>query len=196
MRRMQGSTREIEVKLPFDTPATAREELARLGAKPSKSREFEDNLVFDRDDHSLERAGILLRLRTRGDRALLTVKTPVEGEHPYKIRGENQTTVGDAEATARLLGDLGFAPAWRYQKYRTKYRLGELSICLDETAIGCWVELEGPPDEIDRVARELGFTPDRYVRDTYRTLYEREAERRGEPPGDLLLERDPSTPSP
>ena len=38
---------------------------------------------------------------------------------------------------------------------------------LDETALGCFVELEGDPASIDRWASELGYTPDRYVTASY-----------------------------
>jgi adenylate cyclase class 2 len=118
---------------------------------------------------------------------VLTLKTPVQGEFRHKVRNEDETTVGDAGATAQLLHNLGFTPYWRYQKYRTVYTLGDLAICLDETPIGCFVELEGPPEQIDAAAERLGFTPDQYVRETYRTLHERDAQRRGDPIGDLLL---------
>jgi len=192
---MEGSTTEIEIKLPFDSPSAARERVATLGAKERTPRQFEDNVVFDRDDLALKRAGMVLRLRTKGDRSLLTLKTPVQGEFRHKVRNEDETTVGDAGATAQLLHHLGFTPYWRYQKYRTVYALGDLEICLDETAIGCFVELEGPPEQIDDAAARLGFTPEQYVRETYRTLHERDAQRRGDPIGDLLLARAPD-PSP
>jgi adenylate cyclase class 2 len=184
---MEGSTTEIEIKLPFDSPSAARERVVALGATERTPRQFEDNVVFDRDDLALKRAGMVLRLRTKGDRSVLTLKTPVRGEFRHKVRNEDETTVGDADATARLLRHLGFTPYWRYQKYRTVYALGDLAICVDETPIGCFVELEGPPEQIDRAAERLGFTPEQYVRDTYRTLHEREAQRRGDPIGDLLL---------
>jgi adenylate cyclase class 2 len=195
MRQMEGSTTEIEIKLPFDSPSAARERLATLGATERTPRHFEDNVVFDRDDLTLKRAGMVLRLRTKGDRAVLTLKSPVQGEFRHKVRNEDETTVGDADTTARLLRHLGFTPYWRYQKYRTVYALGDLAICVDETPIGCFVELEGPPDQIDRAAEQLGFTPEQYVRDTYRTLHERDAQRRGDPIGDLLLAPAPD-PSP
>jgi adenylate cyclase class 2 len=188
---MEGSTKEIEVKLPFASPSAARERIARLGATERAPRQFEDNIVFDRDDLALKRAGMVLRLRTKGGRASLTLKSPAEGGSRYKVRREDETTVGDAETTARLLDRLGFTPYWRYQKYRTVYALGDLAICLDETPLGCYVELEGPPEQIDRAAAKLGFTAAQYVCDTYRTLQEREAERRGESVGDLLLESTP-----
>ncbi len=183
--------KEIEVKLRFDSAASARERIVALGASEQKPRQFEDNVVFDRDDLSLKRAGTVLRLRTKGGRNVLTLKTPVEGEHRHKVREETETTVADAEAMARVLHGLGFAPFWRYQKHRTVYNLGNLAICLDETPIGCFVELEGPPDEIDDVAGRLGFSEDSYIRDTYRELQEQDAASRGVTPGDLLVEREP-----
>ena len=54
--------------------------------------------------------------------------------------------------------------------------------------------LNVPPEQIDRVAGDLGFVPEQHMRESYRELHERDAERRGVPPGDLLLEpaKDPS----
>lgn len=194
MPPMRQSTREIEVKLPFASPDEARERLERLGAEPRKPRQFEDNFVLDREDGALKRDDVVLRVRRKGGRSLLTLKTPVGGDHRHKVRNEVETTVGDAAATVELLSQLGFRPSWRYQKYRTVYTLGNLEICLDETPLGCYVELEGPPGEIDRAAAGLGFTPDRYVRLSYGELCERDAERRGVAPGDLLLDPTPDPP--
>ena len=194
MGPMQQSTQEVEIKLPFDSPADAIQRLNQLGATARTARLFEDNVVFDRDDLSLKREQMVLRLRRKGDRAVLTLKTPVEGHHRHKVRNEYQTRVEDADATARVLEGLGYTPYWRYQKYRTVYGLGELTICLDETAIGCFVELEGQPELIDDAARRLGFTPQQYLRESYRDLQEQDARRRGVPLGDLLLE--PVTDSP
>ena len=43
---------------------------------------------------------------------------------------------------------------------------------LDETPIGVFVELEGPPDWIDRTARRLGFSPADYIKASYARLYQ------------------------
>lgn len=185
---MKGATREVEVKLAFETAAAARQEIERLGARVTEPRHFEDNAVFDRETDPLIPAGMLLRLRTVGDRALVTLKRPVEGAHRHKVREEHESAVADAAALERILRGLGFSTRYRYQKYRTVYGLGRLSICLDETPIGCWVELEGPPAEIDGAARRLGFEPAQYVRETYRELHERIARERGTEVGDLLLD--------
>ena len=89
---------------------------------------------------------------------------------------------------------LGFEIAWRYQKHRTQYSLGDLAICLDETPIGCYVELEGPPDQIDRTAAEMGFGIGDYMLHSYRELYVLEAHRRGIPEGDLLVGKTSDAP--
>jgi adenylate cyclase class 2 len=185
---MERSTHEIEVKLAFDAPAAARDAIERLGARIERPRHFEDNFVFDRATDPLLAAGILLRLRRVDAEATLTVKLPVAGDHRHKVRDEHETAVADPAAMREILHGLGFSVRYRYQKQRTVFRLGRLALCLDETPIGCFVELEGPPAEIDRAARDLGFGPERYVRETYRDLHERVARERGVAVGDLLFD--------
>jgi adenylate cyclase class 2 len=185
---MDRSTREVEVKLPFDSPAAAREQLEAIGARVAAERYFEDNFVFDGNDGSLATSGILLRLRRVEDRATITLKMPVEGTHRHKVREEHQTRIEDPEAAVEIFRGLGLSSRYRYQKHRTKFLLGGLTICLDETPIGCFVELEGPPDEIDTVALRLGFEPDRYVCESYLDLHERVAREQGIERGDLLVE--------
>lgn len=195
MRPMQRSTREVEVKLEFDSPSLARAEIERLGANLVQARQIEDNVLFDREHSPLKPAGKMLRIRRSGSTALLTYKAPVEGQRPYKVRAEHETRVEDPEALTTILLGLGFSRSYRYQKYRTVFQDGSLDICLDETPLGCFVELEGPPEEIDRVATRLGFSPARYVRESYRELHERRTRERGFPMGDLLVEPEPGAPA-
>lgn len=184
---MMGARKEIEVKLPFASPSSARERIAQLGAVEIQSRQFEDNILFDRALDSLKPAGRTLRLRQSGARTLLTLKSPVAGTGRHKVREERETIVDDAHEMQAILQELGFSPSWRYQKHRTVFDLDGLQICLDETPLGCFVELEGRPEDIDRVAALLGFTPQQYVRHSYRELHERAARERGEEPSDCLL---------
>jgi len=196
MRQMESSPREVEVKLSFDSASAARRALERVGARPLTEREFEENVLFDRDERPLQPESKLLRLRRVGTRATLTYKAPVPGEFRHKVRREDETRVEDPLATERIFEGLGFTPTYRYQKFRSEFELGALHICLDETPLGCFVELEGPAEEIDRAAERLGFSVDAYVRESYRELHERYAEERGEAPGDLVFQTPPSTTTP
>lgn len=184
---------EVEVKLPFPSAADARDALRRLGAREVQARLFEDNVVLDRAESPLAPTGRLLRLRRYGDVATLTFKAPVPGTHRHKVREEHETQVADFDATLRILEHLGFTPCYRYQKYRTLLELGKLHICLDETPIGCFVELEGPPEEIDQTAETMGKTVGQYVLETYRELHVRAAREQGQEPGDLVFEGDDDT---
>lgn len=192
MRKMSSSTREIEIKLAFPSPDAALAALARLGARMRRERHLERNRVYDRADGSLAKSGCLLRLREAGGRSTMTYKAPVPGNHRHKVREEHETEVADPEALGRILDALGFRVAWSYEKYRTVLDVGDrIEAAVDETPIGCWLELEGRPDAIDRVAASLGFGPEAYVRDTYRDLHERHAAARGVPPGDLRFDGAP-----
>ena len=185
---MSESHRETEIKLPFDSASEARARLERAGAGPAGLRLFEDNRLYDLPGLPLKAAGKIVRLRRVGDRGVLTFKAPVAGVHRHKVREEHECQVGDVEAASRILEGLGYSVVYRYQKYRTLFALEGLTVCLDETPIGCFVELEGDPEGIDRVAGKLGFTPRDYIRVTYRDLQEQVAADSGRnEPGDMVF---------
>jgi adenylate cyclase class 2 len=185
---MKASTREIEIKLRFDSADAARSALHRLGAGETIPRHFEDNQLFDRANDALKPAGKALRVRRAAGRAWLTFKAPVGGEFRHKVVDEHETEVADPDALTRVLAGLGFARAWRYQKHRTVFAFQGVTLFLDETPLGCFVELEGEAEAIDRVAASLGFAPESYVRESYRALHERRAREAGRPAGDLIVE--------
>lgn len=189
---MSDSQREVEVKLAFSSAEEALARITALGAVEETPRIFEDNVVFERDDDSLRERGQTLRLRRTGDRSIVTLKSRVQGEFRHKVRQEDESEVADADAMERVFLGLGFHHGWRYQKYRTLFRLDELLICLDETALGCFVELEGPGPQIDVVARKLGYGPESYIVVSYRRLQEMAAGPLGQETGDLLMPRDGS----
>lgn len=187
MRAMSRSTREIEIKLPFPTAEDAVLRLTAIGARPASGRVFEDNRILDDDGRSLSRAGKLLRLRTAGDRAVLTVKAPVVSDTRHKVREEIEVDVADADTSLRLFERLGFRTIWRYQKYRSTFTLPGLEATVDETPIGCFVELEGDPQAIDEAATALGFPADQYLTATYRELAEEHAAGSGRDVEEILL---------
>jgi len=207
--------REIEIKLRVRDLRGFRRALARLGVPSSAGRSGrvrEQNILFDTAAKRLKKRGELLRIRTesraapgkgkkRGKQALLTFKGPVGGRRKggggsgaHKVREELELLVSDGQALGSILEGLGMRPLFRYEKFRTKYRLPkaqrwakDLVIDLDETPIGTFVELEGPAGAIDRAAAALGFTKADYIVANYFVLYLAECRRRGQEPGDMLF---------
>jgi adenylate cyclase class 2 len=184
-------------------------------------RIHEMNLIFDTARRGLAKKAQLLRIRTEtpvtgsagadkpaATRAILTFKRPAAGrQRPepqvepvtagrpavrHKVRDEIETVVTDAATLATIFEGLGMHGWFRYEKYRTTYRLPArwargLLVELDETPVGNFVELEGPPGAIDRAAAELGYSRADYVLENYLTLYRDQCRRRGVVPGDMLF---------
>ncbi len=212
--------RETEIKLRIsDVPAFHRA-LKRIGARPAgpgTSKVREENVIFDTPQGGLAKHGQLLRIRTetpagRGksrdtrpkQRVVLTFKQPIAqpsgaevgsvADWPYKVREEIEVEVAEAGNLTRIFEGLGMSAWFRYEKYRTTFRMPAskawatgLLIELDETPIGTFVELEGPAAAIDRAAQELGFSKHDYVLKTYLSLYLEDCRRNREEPGHMLF---------
>jgi adenylate cyclase class 2 len=184
---MEPSRNEVEIKLRVASARDAVGRIEKLGAVLHRPRELEDNHVYDLPSRVLRNAKQLLRLRRKGTAVTLTFKSKAPGEHRHKVYVEHETPVENGDEMHRILTALGYSPWYRYQKYRSLYRLEEIEIAVDETPIGCFVELEGEPGGIDRVAERLGFGTDDYVRSTYHELHEADAAERGVPVGDMVF---------
>lgn len=183
---------EIEVKIRIDRAEPVVAKLEEAGAARVRARELEDNRLYDRDGGALAAAGRLLRLRRVGGRAVLTAKAPVPagaaGAADFKVRREEETEVPDADAMARVLDAAGFDLLWRYQKYRTTWRLDGALVTLDELPGALFVEIEGEPDRIDAVAARLGYGRTDYETRSYRELHEAECAAAGRPVTDLVFD--------
>jgi adenylate cyclase, class 2 len=182
---------EIEIKLRVSDLSSLLRRLRQLRAS-SHGRVFEQNTIYDTHDAALYRLGRLIRLRVETPSAsrlipagrhgaLVTSKVPVppSGAARYKVKLERELPLQDPRRWPAILRSLGFRPAFRYEKYRSTFRLPGLSIDLDETPVGIFLELEGSPRAIDHVARALGYSPNDYFRGTYWDLYAAECRRRG-----------------
>jgi adenylate cyclase class 2 len=100
---------------------------------------------------------------------------------------EREVPVLNSAEFLASLNALGFTNGFRYEKYRTSYRLGGLHIELDETPVGTFLELEGTPSGIEAMARQLGFgANDRLLR-TYWGVYAEDCRRRGVRPTNMLF---------
>lgn len=167
---------ETEVKIELADLPEVRDRLVRLGFRIRTPRAFEDNWIFDTPDRSLAGRRQLLRVRSFGDRAWITLKTPSRHSTRYKIRQELETELGDARVVRQLLRSLGFQPSFRYQKFRTVLEPGKpsgkkLTVTFDETPIGNFLEIEGSARAILALSAKLGYKPTDFIRDSYWELF-------------------------
>ncbi len=158
------------------------------------ARVFEANTVFDTPDLRLRQARELLRLRECGGMVTMTWKGP-PAEGPHKSREEVETTAGDAAAVRRLWERLGYQAVFRYEKYRTTFHeaSGGGEAVIDETPIGCFIELEGSAPWIDENALRMGYAADEYITGSYATLYFDDCKRRGCAAGHMTFEKGEET---
>src|SRR5208282_4603534 len=173
---------------------------------------------FDTPDGGLAKHGQLLRIRTEtpagkkpssknaSPRFLLTFKSPPEQlaigpaapppDRRHKVREELETVLTEASALQKIFEGLGLRGWFRYEKFRTPFRLParfkwakDLLVDYDETPIGTFIELEGPPSAIDQAAHLLQFSPRDYVLKSYLLLYLDECKRQSLQPTHMLFPR-------
>ena len=143
---------EIELKFSVADVRALHSAADALGFRLVTERTFESNVLYDSPDRQLRARRQILRLRHYGDRCTVTHKRQAEGgdgDLRYKTRIETESVVEDGDALAEIFIQLGYGPVFRYEKFRTEYELNEGHLVLDETPIGVWAELEGPPAWID-----------------------------------------------
>ncbi len=162
---------ETEVKLPVADLDRLREALTRLGARLTRERHLEDNVLFDDEAGSLARAGAVLRLRRTPGKSLLTYKGPRRVEEGIKVREERETAVGEPDEVHAIFTTLGYRPVFRYQKHRETWTHRDQQVLLDETPVGTYVEIEGDPAGIRAVTADLDLDPGDYMTDSYVDLF-------------------------
>lgn len=212
---------EIELKFPIDDLARLQAHLPLLGFQLDTPRTFEQNTLYDTPDRSLRRTTQILRIRRYGDTWTVTHKrAPGERSEDddtrYKIRIETETRVEDGQALAAIFEQIDYSAVFRYEKFRTEWSHTTPSIegplfnnanlppevshlrlprhfVIDETPIGDFGELEGPPAWIDETLARLGIDPATCLTDSYGRLFLAWKERTGSPAENLTFDEIPST---
>lgn len=178
---------ECEAKLKVDDLDGIRARLRHFGGV-DEGEVLERNWVLDRPEDGLYKAGILLRVRnTGGVGGVLTVKHNVLGGE-FKCREEVESMVDSTEDLLRQLEIVGFRVKWIYEKYRATWLWRDCVIALDDCPeLGCFVEIEGNPDRIREVAAALGLDAEKYIDDSYLSLWRAYLRQRGEEPRHMVF---------
>ena len=162
--------KEIEIKFRVEDLRALNRRLRQAGFRVVTPRTHEMNTLYDLPGQRLRKRGELLRLRKYGPKWTLTHKAKGKaGRH--KTRMENETQVADGLKMDIILRTLGFAPSFRYEKFRAEWSDGKGHVVVDETPIGNFGEIEGPSRWIDQTARHLRIPQSSYITETYAELF-------------------------
>jgi adenylate cyclase, class 2 len=163
---------EVEIKFRITDFTSLLGALQQLGFKEITSRTHEINVLFDLPGRPLRARGEILRIRKYGETWILTHKAKSKNDGgPHKSRVETETRVEDGEKMEAILRALQFEPSFRYEKFRAEWQGEQGHVVIDETPIGKFGEIEGPPDWIDSVARQLNIRREDYITQTYAGLF-------------------------
>ena len=217
---------EVELKFPIHDLARLQALLPGLGFALDTPRTFEQNTLYDTPDRTLRATTQILRLRRYGDLWTVTHKrepgvspndaSQYSNPERYKIRIETETHVDDGPALAAIFAQMGYAPVFRYEKFRTEWSQiastidGPLfsatpespetvslpprsHLVIDETPIGDYAELEGPPAWIDETLAKLGVDPASCITESYGRLFLAWKGRTGSPAENLTFDEIPTS---
>jgi adenylate cyclase class 2 len=131
----------IEVEVKARAFPGIREKIESLGAF-LVGREIHRDIYFTPPCRDFRKNDEALRIRIKEERARLTYKGPKLDE-TTKSRRELTVDIDCPETMEEILISLGFFRAGVVRKSRTKYRLGEATIALDEVeGLGSFLEVE------------------------------------------------------
>jgi adenylate cyclase class 2 len=187
---------EIEVKLRCDSIEWLTQ--AGISLELETPRHFEDNWLFDTEDHQLAQKSSILRVRAVGGAGLLTYKGKVANDGPksqFKLRMEIETSLGEPRKAVEILKRLGYRSFFRYQKYRTIYRAylpggKSLRLMFDETPLGNFIELEGEEQTLAQAVSLLGISPADYILESYLALQTEHCRQKGQPLEDMVFSQE------
>lgn len=161
---------EVEIKFRVQNLPTLGRQLRAAGFRLVTPRTHEINTLYDLPGEVLRKRKQLLRLRRYGSEWKLTHKSGGRlGRH--SSRKELETKIADGRQMDSILRSLGYAPSFRYEKFRAEWSDGKGNVVVDHTPIGDFCEIEGPPRWIDQTAKKLGVARDQYIMKNYATLF-------------------------
>lgn len=144
--------REIEIKFQVKDLRRLARTLRTAGFRLVTPRMHEMNTLYDLPGEALRARKQLLRLRKYGSVWTLTHKSGgKKGRHSSRV--ELETRVADGKIMDAILRGLGYAPTFRYEKFRAEWTDGTGQVVVDETPIGNFCEIEGHSRWIDATAK-------------------------------------------
>ncbi|OPY37279.1 MAG: CYTH domain protein [Methanoregula sp. PtaU1.Bin006] len=157
---------EVELKVRIPSPDPVRERLKQKKAE-FLGRVHEHDIFYNAPHRDFGKTDEAVRVRYTGDHAVVTYKGPKIRKSGLKAREELNFAVESGEAFETMLDRLGFRKTLVVDKWRENFRLGDISVCLDDVAgLGTFAEIEvmaedgadNPVSVIEKMALEIGVT--------------------------------------
>lgn len=102
----------------------------------------ETDIYFNASERDFRKTDEALRLRRSGGRTYITYKGPKQ-DSLSQTRNELETAVEDLDIMKGILTALGYQAIFTVEKSRSRYCLGDITICLDTVKdLGSYIEIE------------------------------------------------------
>jgi adenylate cyclase class IV len=152
---------EVELKCVVDDAARRRAAIEAAGATLTYEGRLADRR-YDTPEHALAARDHVLRVREYGRggerRAELDWKGPTRYDGGYKVREELDVPVTEPDALAMLLDRLGYVVTIAIDREIAQYDFGGAMIRFERyPRMDDLVEVEGPPEQIERAIAALGL---------------------------------------
>jgi len=162
---------EVEIKFRIEDIHALAGNLHAAAFRLVTGRTHEMNTLYDLPGEPLRSRGALLRVRQYGPKWTITYKDKSEAQTRHKSRPEIETRIEDGQVLAEILKAVGFKASFSYEKFRSEWTDGAGYVVVDETPIGNFGEIEGPPEWIDATARQLAIAESQYIKESYAELF-------------------------
>ena len=181
-----NKNKEVEIKFRVADVRALGRKLRAAGFRVVTKQTHEMNTLYDLPGEVLRGRQQLLRLRQYGSEWKLTHKAKKKtGRH--SSREELETVVTDGKKMDLILRALGYEPSFRYEKFRAEWTDGQGQVVVDQTPIGNFCEIEGPPRWIDATAKKLGVSKTQYITKNYATLFSDWKQENTNPPEEMTF---------
>lgn len=150
---------EVEYKFEVENKDALISSLDKK-TKNKKNREYQSNIMFDNPQRLMQATDGRIRVRVLGKSSnkTLTYKKPLVSKNGAKREIEYEIKFTDTNGQIeKILKAMEFIPSSSYERYRTEWKIGNAHITLDEYPYSDFIEIEGQQDQIEKIAKELGF---------------------------------------
>jgi len=180
---------EVELKFEIKNYAKLAPKLLKLSTSFNSAYEItvmydENKKLFDKDARLRLRKKV--DVKTNKEETEISYKKPLTREG-IKIEEEYETSVGSFAEMENIFVNIGFTKVSSYDRIRDTFRIGNMKVTIDSFLFGDYLEVEGDINEIQKLAKELGFEMKDNITKSCDDIYAEMCIAQGKPVPDHIL---------